>query len=123
MILRPVSPVSPIGPPITNRPVGLMWYFVSWSSSFAGITNWITFFRMSRRNSSLPTVSACWVEITTASTRTGLPFASYSTVTWLLPSGRRYDICPFLRTSLSRYVSLCANDIGVGISSSVSFVA
>ena len=28
MILRPVSPVSPCGPPITKRPVGLMWYFV-----------------------------------------------------------------------------------------------
>src|SRR2546425_5115485 len=27
MILRPVSPVSPMGPPTTNRPVGLMWYF------------------------------------------------------------------------------------------------
>ena len=39
--------------------------------------------------------------MTTASTRTGLWFASYSTVTWLLPSGRRYAILPFLRTSLS----------------------
>jgi hypothetical protein len=25
MILRPVSPVSAIGPPFTNDPVGLMW--------------------------------------------------------------------------------------------------
>ena len=33
----------------------------------------MTCFRMSARSSSLPTVSACWVEITTASTRTGLP--------------------------------------------------
>ena len=32
--------------------------------------------------------SLCWVETITASTRTGLS-PSYSTVTWLLPSGRR----------------------------------
>ena len=34
------------------------------------------------------TSGACWVETTIASTRFGLPKA-YSTVTWLLPSGRR----------------------------------
>ena len=28
MILRPVRPVSPCGPPMTKRPVGLMWYLV-----------------------------------------------------------------------------------------------
>ncbi len=87
---------------MTNRPVGLMWYFVFSSSSSAGSTAWITCFRMSARSSSLPTVSACCVEMTTASMRTGLPFASYSTVTWLLPSGRRYGSLPFLRTSVSR---------------------
>src|ERR1039458_1521362 len=38
MILRPVRPVSPMGPPMTNRPVGLMWYLVPASSRFAGIT-------------------------------------------------------------------------------------
>ena len=32
MILRPVRPVSPIGPPMTKRPVGLMWYLVCSSS-------------------------------------------------------------------------------------------
>ena len=36
MILRPVRPVSPIGPPMTKRPVGLMWYLVSASSMLAG---------------------------------------------------------------------------------------
>ena len=29
MILRPVRPVSPMGPPVTKRPVGLMWYVAS----------------------------------------------------------------------------------------------
>ncbi len=29
MILRPVRPQSPNGPPTTNRPVGLMWNTVS----------------------------------------------------------------------------------------------
>ena len=34
MILRPVSPVSPCGPPTTKRPVGLMWYLV-WESTMS----------------------------------------------------------------------------------------
>ena len=78
---------------------------------------------MSARNVSVATSSACCVEITTASTRTGRFSASYSTVTWLLPSGRRYASCPDRRTSESLRASLCASEIGVGISSSVSFVA
>ena len=43
MILRPVRPVSPCGPPITNLPVGLMKYFVSDVKSSAGTTGLITF--------------------------------------------------------------------------------
>ena len=35
------------------------------------------------------TSGLCWVEMTTVSTRTGWFCSSYSTVTWLLPSGRR----------------------------------
>ena len=38
MILRPVSPQSPTGPPMTNRPVGLMWYLVRLSIHLAGST-------------------------------------------------------------------------------------
>ena len=34
MILRPVSPQSPCGPPITKRPVGFTRYFVFLSHSF-----------------------------------------------------------------------------------------
>ena len=36
IILRPVSPVSPSGPPITNRPVGLIKNSVSLSTNSAG---------------------------------------------------------------------------------------
>ena len=49
----------------------------------------MTFSITSARSCSMLTLSLCWLEMTTASTRTGLPFSSYSTVTWLLPSGRR----------------------------------
>ena len=58
MILRPVRPVSPMGPPITKRPVGLMWYLVCSSSHSAGSTAWITCLRMSACSSSLLTLSA-----------------------------------------------------------------
>ena len=41
MILRPVSPVSPLGPPTTNFPVGLMWKMISSSHSLRGTTGLI----------------------------------------------------------------------------------
>ena len=41
MIFRPVRPLSPTGPPITNRPVGLMKMRVFWSTSWAGTTGLI----------------------------------------------------------------------------------
>lgn len=63
--------------------------------------------------------AACWVEITTVSKRTGRS-PSYSMVTWVLPSGRRYGSTPLLRTSVSRRESRCASAIGSGISSGVS---
>ena len=66
--------------------------------------------------------AACWLDTTTVSIRTALS-PSYSTVTWVLPSGRRYAIVPFLRTSDSRSDSRCAIVIGSGISSGVSFDA
>ena len=50
MILRPVRPVSPCGPPITNRPVGLMWYLVSASTMFGGITGSMMCFFTSARS-------------------------------------------------------------------------
>jgi hypothetical protein len=48
---------------------------------------------------------------TTVSTRTGRS-PSYSMVTWVLPSGRRYGITPLLRTSVSEADSRCASMIG-----------
>ena len=39
---------------------------------------------------------ACWVEITTVSSRTGL-IPEYSMVTWVLPSGRMYGTAPLRR--------------------------
>ena len=63
--------------------------------------------------------SACWVDSTTVSRRTALS-STYSMVTWVLPSGRRYGTVPFLRTSVSFSDSRCASQIGSGISSGVS---
>ena len=65
------------------------------------------------------TLSECCVEMTTESMRFGRSF-SYSTVTWLLPSGRRKSTLPALRTAASCLVSLCAYMMGAGISSGVS---
>ena len=61
----------------------------------------------------------CWVEMRTVVSRFGLP-STYSTDTWVLPSGRRYGSTPDLRTSESRCASRCASQIGIGIRSSVS---
>ncbi len=52
------------------------------------------------------TCSACCVDTTTVSMRTGLP-SSYWTVTWLLPSGRSQS-SDLRRTSASRRVSAWA---------------
>ena len=51
--------------------------------------------------------AACWVETTTVSRRTARS-PSYSMVTWVLPSGRRYGIGPSLRTAASR----CGEPVG-----------
>ena len=49
MILRPVRPASPIGPPVTNRPVGLTCITGSAGRSASGITGRITVSMMSSR--------------------------------------------------------------------------
>ncbi len=66
--------------------------------------------------------SVCWVETTTVSTRTGTS-PSYSTVTWVFPSGSTHPSSPFLRTSARRSDSRCAISIGSGISVAVSVQA
>ena len=84
-----------------------------------GTTASMMCFFTSRRNSSVETSALCWVEITTASMRFGTP-PTYSTLTWLLPSGRRKSRTPWRRTWERRCTSLCAIMIGSGISSAVS---
>ncbi len=64
-------------------------------------------------------LAAWWVETTIASMRLGLPY-SYSTVTCVLPSGRRNGSLPFLRTSASFFASRFASEIVSGMSSGVS---
>ncbi len=90
MIFRPVRPVSPMGPPVTKRPVGLMWYVTRFGSiRCLGIVGSTTCSIMSSRILERPVSGPCCVEMTTVSTDTGLP-STYRTLTWLLPSGRRY---------------------------------
>ena len=74
---------------------------------------------ISERRRSARTSGSCWAETTTVRTRFGTP-CSYSTVTWVLPSGRRYGSWPDLRTSARRRAIRCASAIGSGISSGVS---
>ena len=87
------------------------------------ITGRITCARMPSRTVSISVSAECCEDMTIVSTRKGFPSESYSTVTWLFPSGRRYGKMPFFRTSVRRAVSLCARLIGRGISSFVSLQA
>src|SRR5674476_1377182 len=90
MILRPVTPASPRGPPITNMPVGFTinrWPVMSRSSSLS--TGATTCSATSGASwDSRETFGACWVETTTVSRCTGRS-PSYAIVTWVLPSGRK----------------------------------
>ena len=74
MILRPVSPQSPTGPPITKRPVGLMWYLVRLSTHWAGRMGLRISSITASRSALVETSGLCWVDSTTASRPTG--FAS-----------------------------------------------
>ena len=124
MIFRPVRPVSAFGPPISNRPVGFTRIRTSLASrSISRRTGSITCSSTSgARSVSRSTSSRCWAEMTTVSTRAGFP-SSYSMVTWLFPSGRRYGTTPALRTSERRLARRWATAIGIGMSSSVSVQA
>ena len=84
------------------------------------MTSWMS--RSRRRFISASPISTCCVESTTVSTRFGAP-ASYSTVTWDLPSGRISGNLPERRASASAFVSRCASWIGAGMSSGVSRTA
>ena len=74
IIFLPVKPASPIGPPITNRPVGFIntvTFFVSMFSSLiiGSITN---FFTSGANFFSRSTSGACCEEITIVFKATGL---------------------------------------------------
>ena len=68
--------------------------------------------------------SSCCVEITIVSIPIGWLLSSYSIVTWLLASGRKYFIITFsLRIWANSWTIWWANTIGKGIKSSVSLQA
>ena len=65
MIFLPVRPASPMGPPITKLPQGLMWYLVSGVMYCLGMVVSTTFSMMSFLKASRVTFSECWQETTT----------------------------------------------------------
>ena len=72
------------------------------------------------RRSEMATSGACCVEMTTVSSRLTAPVLSYSTETWLLPSGRSQARRPLLRAAVSDRASIWAYSTGAGISVCVS---
>ncbi len=80
----------------------------------------MTCFLTSLSRVSSSTSSECCEDSTTVSTRTGRLSASYSMVTCVFPSGRRYGSVPSLRTAVSCSARRWAITIGSGISTSVS---
>ena len=99
-----------------------MWYVIAPLTSSLGTTGSMTSVLIRSTISACDTSGACWVETTTVSTRTGVA-PSYSTVTWLLASGRSQLIEPFCRSSVIRLMIRWASAIGSGISSGVSLQA
>ena len=77
MILRPVRPQSPCGPPMTKRPVGLIRYLVSFSHSFGSTGLMISSITASMNSGFIFVPSlisgACWLDSTTVSIECGLP--------------------------------------------------
>ena len=74
MILRPVSPASPIGPPISKRPVGLTSSRSPEVSrpTCASTGSHDVLLDVGGEHASRETSAACWVETTTVSTATGV---------------------------------------------------
>src|SRR5271169_2653687 len=120
MILRPVRPQSPSGPPTTKLPVGL----TRKSEDFDGIQPFgsadstaveiISLIRPGVYFLLLRLFSLCCVETTTLVQPTGLP-STYFTVTWLLASGCRSASWPLRRCSDKTFRILCAKKIGAGM--------
>src|SRR6202163_2933795 len=120
MILRPVRPQSPSGPPTTKLPVGL----TRKSDGLAGIQPFgsadstaveiISLIRPGEYFLLLRLFSLCCVETTTLVQPTALP-STYFTVTWLLASGCRSNNWPLRRFSDSTFRILWAKKIGAGM--------
>jgi hypothetical protein len=112
MILRPVRPQSPTGPPMTKRPVGLTSKPVAQLGLVVQLGRQLRGYdvlpQVGPRSAALVDASACWVEISTFSMLDRLGRRRTRTVTWVLPSGRRYGSWPSLRTSAARRASRCA---------------
>src|SRR6202041_1385798 len=113
MILRPVRPQSPSGPPTTKLPVGLTRKseFLSGiqplGSADSTALEIMSLIRPGEYFLPLRLFSLCWVETTTLVQPTGLP-STYFTVTWLLESGCKSHNCPLRRLSDSTFWMLCA---------------
>jgi len=127
MILRPVRPASPYGPPIVKLPEGFIMYLVRSSKSSLGNRS----LQNAVSNGSISLfvcVSECWWDISTVCIRTGdrLPsvLVFYSIVTCDLESGlnhaHSFSFFLFIDSSSN---SLCANTVVNGKHSGVSSVA
>src|SRR3974390_375775 len=96
MILRPVRPQSPSGPPTTKLPVGLTRkslgrFGIQPSGRAEATASAIRSLAIAGVYFLPLRVSAlCWVDTTTLVQPTGSPF-TYCTVTWLLASGCRWN--------------------------------
>src|SRR5471032_3006650 len=98
MILRPVRPQSPSGPPTTKLPVGLtkksepLFGIQPFGSADATASPIRSLTMLGEYFLPLRLCALCWVETTTLVQPTGLPL-TYLTVTWLLASGCRSNNC------------------------------
>src|SRR6266850_2205872 len=74
MILRPVRPQSPFGPPISKLPVGLTRYLILPLTRFLGSTGLMICSITASSICLWAMPGLCWVESTTVSMESGLPF-------------------------------------------------
>src|SRR6516164_3978185 len=98
MILRPVRPQSPSGPPTTKLPVGLtrkseVFFGIQPSGNAeATVSAIISLTMLGVYFLPLRLRALCCVDTTTLVQPTGLP-STYCTVTWLFESGWRSNSC------------------------------
>src|SRR6478672_2326896 len=116
IILRPVRPQSPSGPPTTKLPVGLTrksedFFGIQPSGSADATVSAINSFTMPGVYFlPLRLEALCCVETTTLVQPTALP-STYCTVTWLLASGCRSNSCLERRLSARTFRIRCAKKI------------